>query len=185
MASLFFGKWKGVDLPQVPTDYLLWVIDNCRLSTGIHAAVALELSHRGIPIPAPPLTQPPECQRCRRKGRPSGSYTCTWQEQRNGERRIRASCGTCWGFLTFLPERDPYLSMANSWSSDTSVLDVLVQLEALDVGLLSDGDTCWIAWEDQPRVPGELQNRLRECCHRLARLMGRNVPRTLSLWGMS
>jgi hypothetical protein len=177
-----YGLHRGKPLPSVPTSYLLWMIGACKLSSGLRAALAEELTRRGFPTPAPPLPQPPECQRCRRKGRPSGSYTCTWQELSNGERRIRASCGVCWGFLTFLPEREPYLSMANSWSSDTAVLDVLVQLEALDVRLLSDGQTCWIAGEDQPRVPGELLCRLRECSHRLARLMGRTVPRTSSLW---
>jgi uncharacterized protein (DUF3820 family) len=39
-AGLPFGKHAGCPLPDVPTDYLQWVIRECKLSSGLRGAVA-------------------------------------------------------------------------------------------------------------------------------------------------
>jgi uncharacterized protein (DUF3820 family) len=38
--TLPFGRHKGKPLAEVPVDYLLWALRECKLSSGLFAAVA-------------------------------------------------------------------------------------------------------------------------------------------------
>jgi hypothetical protein len=166
--GLPFGKHKGV-----PTDYLRWVIDACKLSSGLRAAVANELTKRGIDVPAPPPPRPIRpCPRCGGVG----SFVF-WQEDRAGRRRISARCKQCHRHLTFPPCVEPYLSMANAAASQTPILDALVRLEELGVEVHSDGQRAWIEYEDWNKVPADLHAIVRQCSHQLARMLG-NTERT-------
>jgi hypothetical protein len=49
--TLPFGKHKGRPLGDVPGDYLRWMLRECKLSSGLRAAVGAELATR-----APTLT---------------------------------------------------------------------------------------------------------------------------------
>jgi hypothetical protein len=43
-----FGKHKDEPLANVPASYLLWSLRDCKLSSGLRAAVAGELQRRGF-----------------------------------------------------------------------------------------------------------------------------------------
>jgi uncharacterized protein (DUF3820 family) len=60
--SLPFGKYKGQPLAAVPSGYLHWVLETCKLSSGLRAAIAAELETRGI--------APPRCRRPRSPNAP-------------------------------------------------------------------------------------------------------------------
>ena len=79
-----FGRYNGVPLAAVPSDYLASLIGQVKLSSGIRATVAAELSSRGHPLPpAPPPRPIVPCRRCGR-------------------------------FLTYPPSVEPYTTIANA-----------------------------------------------------------------------
>src|SRR5579872_2123855 len=86
--ALPFGRHKGLPLAEVPASYLLWCLRECKLSSGLRAAVAGELARRGVEAPAPPEPRPvPPCRYCG-----GARFVCRWQEDRRGGRRLRAEC---------------------------------------------------------------------------------------------
>jgi hypothetical protein len=106
-----FGRYNGVPLAAVPSDYLASLIGQVKLSSGIRATVAAELSSRGHPLPpAPPPRPIVPCRRCG----PSAGVTLHWQQLRNGQRRLRAECRRCGRFLTYPPSVEPYTTIANA-----------------------------------------------------------------------
>lgn len=167
VAFLPWGRHKGVPLPDVPTSYLQWALRECRLSSGLRAAVAGELARRGIAAPPLPTPRPvPPCRHCGTAG-----FVARWQEDRRGARRLRAECAACRRWRTFLPEVPPYLDEANAATSETAILDVLTQLDALGIPLVSDGHVARVPWPQEREVPADLAARLRECSHHLALLL--------------
>jgi hypothetical protein len=103
-----FGKHRDKPLAEVPSDYLLWVFGECKLSSGLRAAVEDELRRRNVATaPAPELRLIPECLRC-------GNlfHVCRWQTCSDGRRVIRASCAECGHFITFAPITSPYVEEA-------------------------------------------------------------------------
>jgi uncharacterized protein (DUF3820 family) len=166
--TLPFGRHKGEPLSDVPTSYLQWAARECKLSSGLRAALALELARRGAPAPPqPPPTPPPPCKYCR-----GTAHTYHWQQTRSGARTIRAECARCQRWVAYVAVREPYASLADASASRTPVLDVLLGFEALGIELHSDGRSVW--YDPQPvlRVPAGLERLLRQVAHDLARLMG-------------
>src|SRR5438270_6668213 len=86
--------------------------------------------------PAPPIPTMPACTRC---GGIEPHYG--WQQRRDGGWHIRVECGGCGGFLKFAPQVEPFLTFANKTASETSILDVLIQCDALGIELHSNGRT--------------------------------------------
>lgn len=143
VVTLPFGKHKGTPLVEVPADYLLWVLKECKLSSGLRLSIGNELRRRSVETPAPPpLKHPPRCDRCT-----SDLFHVGWMEDRSGKRRIRASC-SCGRFLTFLPQNELWIALANNNASETAILDVLTRLEDLGINLQSDGERVWVHYED-------------------------------------
>jgi hypothetical protein len=106
-----FGRYNGVPLAAVPSEYLGWLLGKVKLSTGIRATVAAELSTRGHTVPpAPPPRPIAPCRRCG----PNVGVSVHWQKLRNGQRRLRAECRRCGKFLTYPPSVMPYTTMANA-----------------------------------------------------------------------
>ena len=173
--SLPFGKHRDEPFEQVPTSYLTYLLRG-KLSASIRTAVAAELQRRGIPVPDPAPAPPrpvPSCQRCRDKGETDAGFSCSWDEDAGGHRRVRASCARCGRFLTYLPSQPPYTDQADAMGSGTDLLDVLTELEERGVELHSDGRRTWVDWPECQRLPLRLQALLRSCSHQLALLLGR------------
>lgn len=105
-----------------------------------------------------------------------------YQQTRNGNRRIRASCMHCGSFLTWLPLREPFTTLAANEVSDTAVLDVLTGLEDLGIELKSDGKTCWVPYPDCQKVDAALAGLIRQCSHDLARMLGDHDKITPGVW---
>jgi hypothetical protein len=177
--TLPFGKYRGRHLGEVPEDYLLWVLRECKLSTGLRAAVAAEYERRyttceflDVP-PPPPAPEPaplPACRGCRTVG-----IVARWQEDCRGDRRIRGECVRCGRFLCWLPQLEPWIRQADHHASPTPVLDVLTRLDDLGIELESDGHSVAIPLQDWQRVPPELHALIRQCSHQLARMLGRTA----------
>ena len=98
VTAIPFGKHRGRPLAEVPTDYLLWLLRVCKLSTGVRAAVTEELARRGQPAPDAPVKALPSCRRCGH-----ADLQTRWQEMSNGARALRAECRACGSFVGFLP----------------------------------------------------------------------------------
>ncbi len=112
--QLPFGKYKGLSLVDVPSDYLTWLL-TVKLSTGLKFAVTCELRNRGIAVPDPEPPRPVgPCPRCGDVGQ-----RVSWQTDRNGQSRIRLECQRCRALLQWAPQVEPWLSMANRSDSET------------------------------------------------------------------
>jgi hypothetical protein len=165
-----FGKHAGKPVRDVPTDYLSWLLRECKLSSGLRSAVAAELSSRGVAVPPAPAPAPPRpCWRCG-----ASKFAHRWQEDARGARRIRRTCRRCDTFLGFAPLVEPYTAEADAAASPTPILDVLTRLEDLGVELVSDGVRAQVPWPDCERLPADLREALRSCQHTLARMIGDN-----------
>ncbi len=167
MLTIPFGKYRGKPVDGVPSSYLQWVLRECKPSHGLRAAIARELTRRGAGVPAPTVPpaagQPPRCLRC-----PSAPALAMWQEDVRGNKRIRAECSRCRGFLCWAPQVEPFVSQANAASSPTAILDVVIEAEERGIALESDGHGIWLEGD----VPDDLRRAAYECSHRLAVLLG-------------
>ncbi len=105
--ALPFGKHAGKPLAEVPTDYLQWAIRECKLSSGLRAAVTAELTRRGASTPAPP-PHVPNCARC---GNTLSNFI--WQQDATGGRRIRVECRYCRGFIMWAPFLPEFIAQAD------------------------------------------------------------------------
>jgi hypothetical protein len=165
-----FGRHRGAPVRRVPTDYLHWLYRNCKLSSGLRAAVRAELLSRPDGprgLPPEPASPSPECYRC--GGR---DVALSWQQLANGARRIRAECRWCRGFVKFMPETPENVAAADATASPTALLDVLTRLEEAGVNLDSDGRRVWVRWEDGRRLPPDLRALIHQCSNSLAKLLG-------------
>jgi hypothetical protein len=117
------------------------------------------------------VNRTPRCPRC-----PRARLVCRWQQDRLGRRHVRGECGGCGRYLCFLPKRPPYTQLADGNSSATPILDALVECERLGIELASDGGQVYPrgGWQ---RVPPRLAQRIRECGHTLAQLLGNATGR--------
>jgi hypothetical protein len=172
-----FGKHRGRPLAEVPADYLLWALQECKLSSGLRAAIAAEYERRyatceilDAPPPAPEPSPLPACRQCGVAG-----IIAHWQEDCAGGRRIRGECVRCGRFLCWLPQLEPWIRQADYNASPTPVLDVLTQLDDLGIELESDGHSMQVPLQDWQRVPPELHALIRQCSHQLARMLGRTA----------
>jgi hypothetical protein len=60
-----FGKDKWKPLGEAPSDYLLWMLTECKVSSGLRHAIGDELRRHNVGAPAPPpLRHPPHCTHC-------------------------------------------------------------------------------------------------------------------------
>jgi hypothetical protein len=108
--TLPFGRHKGRAIGEVPSGYLQWLLRECKLSSGLRAAVAAELQARGVAVPdvPPPQFTVGPCRVCGPVG-----YSCGWLEDSLGRRRVRAECVRCGRCLGHPPSVPPYSTMAD------------------------------------------------------------------------
>jgi hypothetical protein len=163
-----FGRHKGKPLTKVPVDYLAWVLRTVKLGIGFRAAVAAELTRRGIPTSAPAPDRP--LRRCLQH--PNAQPLCSWMEDCAGRRIIRATYPVCWRAADFPPHVEPYVAEAAANASSTPILDVLVRLGEIGVELESDGRAVRVPAKDYQCVPPDLHAVIRQCRHQLATMMG-------------
>jgi hypothetical protein len=165
--ALPFGRHANQPLTTVPLDYLQWCLRTVRLSSGLRAAVADELTRRGVEVPpAEPPRPLPTCRRC-----PGVTPILHWLQDSLGRRQIKISCGACHASIGFAPQVPPYVEQANAVASKTPVLDVLTRLDEIGVELLSDGKSVRYRPGDWQRVPPDLRRVVAQCGHDLARML--------------
>jgi uncharacterized protein (DUF3820 family) len=116
--TLPFGRHKGQPLADVPSGYLRWCLDTCKLSSGLRLALVEELQARGVEVAMPPPSPLTVrgCHRC-----PTAGVALRWQQDRLGRRHIRAGCSTCDGFIVFVPSRPPFAALADTPQEMTTV----------------------------------------------------------------
>jgi len=123
--SLPFGRHRGKLLPDVPSDYLAWLLRAVKLSRGLRDAVAAELVGRGVAAPPPPALPAQGGGACCAGRR----YRHRWMDDRRGRRQIRRECDGCGTGLGFAPQVEPFTTEADAAASDTAALDVLLKCE--------------------------------------------------------
>jgi hypothetical protein len=137
--SLPFGRHRGWPLGEVPTDYLLWLLRTCKLSTGLQAAVRAELLSRPN---CPPQLDPepgPGPVRCRRCG--GTDLRLYWQQLAGaGGRAIRADCRRCRRFVAFVPQTAANVAAADAAQPPAALLDVLIRAEEEGVEVVRRGE---------------------------------------------
>jgi hypothetical protein len=172
--ALPFGKHKGIPLDGVPTDYLAWALRECKLSTGLHAAVAGEVARRGGAVPPPPPPPRLRCPDCRSASEPR----FTWQQDRRGDKRIRAECGACQKFIAFAPLREPYTLAADALASSRPAVDALLLAEQEGIELASDEASVRFATVQGYHAASQRLRDLlvRQANHVLGSMMGRQSP---------
>jgi hypothetical protein len=106
--TLSFGKYRFTPLDEIPIDYLRWAIRECKLSSGLRAAVANELTRRGIETPPAQLPHIPNCPRC---GNTIRDFV--WQQDATGGRRIRVECPACRRFILWAPLLPEFIAEAD------------------------------------------------------------------------
>lgn len=171
VTAMPFGKHRGKPLGEIPDGYLLWLLREAKLSSGLRLAVGNELRRRSVEAPPPPPPRrPPSCGYCGEV-----DFAVGWMEDSRGNRRIRATCKGCRRCRCFLPLIEPWVSAANANASPTAILDALTALDDLGVDLQGDGKKVWFAGDDYRRVPASLQAVVRQCSHQLASMIGRTI----------
>src|SRR5262245_20678170 len=90
-----------------------------------------ELSVRQQATPPPQAPPMPACTRC------GGEPLYLWQQMCDGRKHLRVECNACGRFLKFAPQVEPFVGFANRTTSETAVLDVLRQCDALGIELQS------------------------------------------------
>lgn len=107
LTVLPFGKHAGTPLPDVPSDYLTWLL-SIKLSAGLRASVATELQARGEPVPELAPKPAPSCPRHRAAG-----LRYQWRTRRDGQPQIARRCSACNKHLGFAPQVEPYTTLAD------------------------------------------------------------------------
>jgi hypothetical protein len=165
---LYFGRHKGQPLPDVPSDYLSWVLREVKLSSGLRNAVADELARRGVePPPAPPVPTP-TCWHC--KGR---QFRHRWHIDAIGRRRVRRECLHCRRWAGFAPNVEPFTTEADVTASPTGVLDLVTMADQWGIRLISDGRRVTFAPGEWARAPQELRDLVFQAGHAVARMAGK------------
>jgi hypothetical protein len=168
--TLPFGKHRDKPLADVPSDYLRWIVAECKLSAALRKAVADELDRRGYVVPAGPRQHPPRCDRC------GGSeFLAFWMEDRAGGRRIRAECVTCRRFMKFLSLTPENIARADAAENPAGMLDLLTQCEDRGIKLASDGARVDFAEDGWRQATPEMRMLVRRYSHRLAGLLGKGI----------
>jgi hypothetical protein len=105
-----FGKHKGRPLPEVPSDYLSWLL-RTRLTARLRAAVRTELLSRPDrqDLPPEPPSVDPFCKNCG-----SVDLTVSWQPMAGGRRAIRADCQGCGRYVGYLPQTPANVARAGT-----------------------------------------------------------------------
>jgi hypothetical protein len=164
-----FGRHQGQPLEDVPSDYLARVLKTCKLSHRLRQAVCVELERRGVE--APPVPPPRPIGPCPQCG--SSGLVLTWQQDREGDRRIRATCGACGKFLCWAPQTPEHVQLADANATPAPILDALIEAERLGRTLHSDGQECQL--ENDRRASPALRAALRQCNHGLAAMLGKRT----------
>jgi uncharacterized protein (TIGR02996 family) len=104
-----WGKFRGVVVSQIKSDYLRWLLTQTYVPVPrwIHSAVWVELEKRGEAegMPEPPELQPTPLKSCRHCG--GGDQRMTWVSDSAGRRRLRCDCGSCGRFLSWVAHTEP------------------------------------------------------------------------------
>ena len=153
--SLPFGKYAGVPFAKVPTDYLRWTGQECRLSTGLRSAVRDELARRGVALPEPPMAPPRGCGRCGHTGEPRAA----WLHQRDGRKAICGECAGCGSWLGALPLTPENVRLADAGTDLAALLTFLIRLGEVGVDVQLVGGRLVY---DPPLLP-ELRGLERQC----------------------
>jgi hypothetical protein len=113
MHAMPYGKHRGRAPDEVPCDYLLWMLRNCKLSGGLRQAIRDSLLAREVDedqLPPEPAPQAPCCRRCG-----GVELLLTWQALGNTESKvIRAECRGCGAFVYFAPQTPENVALADS-----------------------------------------------------------------------
>jgi uncharacterized protein (DUF3820 family) len=171
-----FGAHKHRPLTELPESYLVWALRECRqLSSGLRVALANELTRRGFtPPPIKPPAPPPK--ECRNRHCRSPKLAYRWFQDRIGRPQIKWSCAVCGRSMGFMPLLEPFVTWANSQSSETATLDVLIRCDELGIQLSNDGRAVDFATEaDRRKASNELQRRLGQCRHDLAKMLPKGL----------
>jgi antitoxin component of MazEF toxin-antitoxin module len=168
---LYFGKYKGQSLRDVPRDYLAWALANVKLSYGLRVAVRAELLARGVDparLPPEPEARPPRCRHC----------GCTdarryWHELSGGGRAVRADCRRCRRLVGFLPQSPGNVAAADAAQPPAGLLDALTLASDQGVELVRHGAT--LTLEPAGRATAELERLVRQNAH-LLRSLVRQCP---------
>jgi hypothetical protein len=167
-----FGKHQDQPLSEVPTPYLSWLIAQNNIARGLRDRLNNELRGRGVDVPVQPPAPRRRCFRCH-----STQILANWHQWRNGSRHVRGTCARCGAWCGTLPQTEANIAEANRNASPTPVITALVELEALGVELVSDGNSVSYVGDGWRKVPRELDAIVRQCSHTLARMIGDNRPR--------
>lgn len=149
-----FGRYKDVPLPEVPASYLVWLIGNAKLSSGLDAAVRAELDRRGVKTPPPRPRQRRACSK-----HPDAGIKATWLLMRDGRKAIRGECSRCGHWLGALPMTAENIALANQHSDPTAVLSFLMRLEEQGIQVKKVGEFL----EFDPPLTPELRALERQC----------------------
>jgi hypothetical protein len=114
MLTLLFGRYRRKPLADVPTEYLAWMLGACKVSSGLRAALAMELAARGQTPPA--ALAPRRLSTCPCCG--PETVACSWMTDRLGRRHVRADCRWCGCGLMLLPSLASYSQMADAAYQD-------------------------------------------------------------------
>ena len=170
-STLPFGRHRGQPIDEVPSDYLRWAAQNCKLSHPLWLAVAAELVRRGLPAPTPPPRDPlPPCPRCGSADEP----LLSWHQQRDGRRAIRRTCGRCGAWRGTAPQTSGNIAAADRAAIPTAALDALLLSEEEGVELVSDGRGILLG-RNGHRASARLRDAVRQQGHLLASLLGRRT----------
>ena len=101
-----FGRHRGTPLSAVPTDYLQWMLRDCRgLSHDLREAVAGQLASRGADVPG---VVEPVCSACG----PNAPRSYEWHADDRNHLYLRCTCTACGRVLCLLAPREPFVTWA-------------------------------------------------------------------------
>lgn len=171
MHVLYFGRHQGKPLGEIDLGYLQWALRECKLSSGLQAALTAEVERRGgTAPPTPPPSVAPTCRRCVMVG---GGVRLSWLQQRNGTRAIRRTCDVCGASLGAASAPPENIALADKNALPAPALLALILAEEQGVRLQSDGAVADIVGEDFRKADPRLREALRQCRHLLGSMIGR------------